>query len=58
MASDNEKKKCKSKTRYASDFEAQQSIARIRLKHGAGKSLRSYKCPVCFGYHVTSSPRR
>ncbi|HSX37140.1 MAG TPA: hypothetical protein VLG13_03465 [Patescibacteria group bacterium] len=57
MASDNEKARCKSKTRYQTEYDAKESIKRIQLKHGGGKSLRVYNCPVCTRYHITSSPK-
>jgi hypothetical protein len=58
MPTENEKLKCKQKTRYKNDHEAQQSIKILRDKHGVRKSLRTYKCSVCLGYHITSSPKR
>lgn len=57
MPSEKEKAKCKRKTRYSTDYEARESIKRVRTRHGAGKSLRVYHCPVCFGYHITSSAK-
>jgi hypothetical protein len=58
MLSSNEKANCKQKTRYKSNIEARQSIERLKHKRGVNKSLRVYKCPVCFQYHITSSPSR
>ena len=58
MVSDIEKSKCKRKSRYKSENEAKQSIKRVQAKHGASRSLRVYRCPVCFSFHITSSPRR
>ena len=56
MATASEKAKCKQKKRYGSDHEAQQAAKLIYAK--LSKSLRVYHCPVCSGYHLTSSARR
>jgi hypothetical protein len=58
MSTDSEKANCKRKTRYPTEHDAKRSIARLRDKRGINKSFRIYKCPVCFGYHLTSSPKQ
>lgn len=45
---------CLTKDRYSSQESAQIMIARREAK--SGKSLRSYECPYCNGYHLTSQP--
>lgn len=45
-------KACASKNRYATDFDAQEA-ARLCTEYGT-KGLRSYKCPYCGGWHLTS----
>ena len=45
---------CLSKDRYASQGRAEAAIPRREAK--TGKVLRSYHCPYCGGYHLTSKP--
>ena len=45
---------CLSKDRYALQQSAEFAIPRRETK--TGKVLRSYQCPYCGGYHLTSSP--
>jgi hypothetical protein len=56
MPSDKEKLNCKSKKRFATDAEARSALAHLKSKPGKHPS-RVYKCPVCFGYHLTSKPK-
>ena len=58
MPTENEKNKCKQKTRFKTDHEVQKSIKIMRDKYGVRKTLRSYRCTVCSAYHITSSIKR
>lgn len=54
MASINEKVACKRKRRFGSDADAQAALKRINPTRELKKPTRVYKCPVCFGYHLTT----
>ncbi|MDB5163786.1 MAG: hypothetical protein JWS12_404 [Candidatus Saccharibacteria bacterium] len=54
MISDNERRACKRKVRYATDAAAQMAIKKINPTRALKKPSRVYKCPVCSGYHLTS----
>ena len=48
-------KACESKNRYPSQWEAREAIAACEA-HGT-KGLKTYRCPYCNGWHLTSHPR-
>jgi hypothetical protein len=53
--------KCGEKVRYASHAKAEQARVRItsnlgRFNH-ASRPQRSYECPTCKGFHLTSYPK-
>jgi hypothetical protein len=58
MATENEKASCKKKVRFANQAAAQAAIKKINPIKRLGKPSRVYKCPVCSGYHLTSSSKR
>ncbi|MDL2363391.1 MAG: hypothetical protein QFB86_03345 [Patescibacteria group bacterium] len=58
MPSETEKAACKRKTRYGNDFAAQQALKKINPARRAKMPSRTYKCTVCFGYHLTSSAKK
>jgi hypothetical protein len=58
MYTDKEKTSCKRKTRYSTENDAKRSIDLLRDKRGVHKTLRIYKCPICFSYHLTSSSKK
>ncbi|MBR3181896.1 MAG: hypothetical protein IKF56_04575 [Eggerthellaceae bacterium] len=47
-------KACESKNRYPSQWEAREAIAACEA-HGT-KGLKTYRCPYCNGWHLTSHP--
>lgn len=47
-------KACESKNRYSSQSEAQAAIAACE-DHGR-RGLKTYRCPYCDGWHLTSHP--
>lgn len=48
--------KCEKKT-YATKSLARESLKRIREEEGNNKKpIRSYECPYCSGWHLTSIP--
>ncbi len=47
-------KTCESKNRYASKSEAQSAISSCE-EYGK-KGLKTYRCPYCAGWHLTSHP--
>ncbi|MDZ7786223.1 MAG: hypothetical protein U5L95_03820 [Candidatus Saccharibacteria bacterium] len=46
---------CKNKRRFKNDTEALAAIKRINPTKANKKPRRSYKCPHCGGYHLTST---
>lgn len=56
--------KCKSgKIRYKSGLNAERALAKALLSNWAGKAphrreQRTYECPWCGGWHLTSKPKR
>ena len=48
-------KACESKNRYSSHDEARAAIAACE-EHGT-RGLRTYRCPYCNGWHLTSHPQ-
>ena len=49
-------KACESKNRYPSLYEAEQAVASC-AEHGK-RGLRTYRCPYCNGWHLTSKARK
>lgn len=47
---------CLRKRRYAAVNEAQRQAQLASRRVGA--AVRVYRCPICFGWHLTSAPRR
>jgi hypothetical protein len=58
MTSLNEKAACKKKKRFSNEAAAKDALKKINPARKLGKPYRIYKCPVCFGYHLTSSNKR
>ena len=46
---------CKNKDHYESQMQAAAAIGRVRFKYK--RDCRSYKCPICDGWHLTTQPR-
>lgn len=57
MASDIEKQNCKRKVRYSNEPSATAALNKINPTRKQGKPYRSYRCLVCAGYHLTTSPK-
>lgn len=49
---------CKTKRRFENEQSARAALDRINPKRKSGKPFRSYKCPECAGYHLSSKPSR
>jgi hypothetical protein len=49
---------CKQKVRFSSQAAAQAALQRINPSKKSGKPIRTYKCPVCSGWHLTSQRSR
>ena len=47
-------KACESKNRYSTQWEAQEAIATCEAYGTTG--LKTYRCPYCNGWHLTSHP--
>ncbi len=48
---------CFRKKRYPSQIKAACALGRITVLF-PDKPQRSYECPVCLGWHLTTNPRR
>ena len=55
MARSNIDKTCFSKTRYATEEEALDTVAYLYEMEGIRLSV--YKCPICNGYHLTKGKK-
>ena len=54
-------KMCGKKKKYATEIEADayaKMFSDPRYNHGKEKSMRSYWCPLCYHYHLTSKKYR
>jgi hypothetical protein len=58
MPSSNEIASCKKKIRFSSDAAAQAARKKINPAKRLKRPYRVYKCPVCFGWHLTSQPKK
>lgn len=47
--------KCEAKTRFASQELAEVNAARV-MAHKPSQKIRTYKCPICSYWHLTSKP--
>jgi hypothetical protein len=47
---------CKTKRRFDNEASAQAALNLINPRRKPGKPFRSYKCPQCHGYHLSSKP--
>ena len=52
-----QKEKCRAKRKYVSEAVANDEIVRIKDKFKMGK-LRSYQCPWCKTWHLTTIRRK
>lgn len=48
-------RQCGKKARYITEYDAVRKAA-LYVAHGA-PPLRAYECPLCGGWHLTSTPR-
>ena len=58
MATSKEKEMCTRKKRFSSDAATQAALKKINPTRALKKPARVYKCPVCSGWHLTSSRNR
>lgn len=52
-----DKKMCRNKRRYANEPAAKAALQRINPYRMNDRPTRSYKCPLCNGYHLTRQQR-
>lgn len=59
-------RRCKDKTRWRSQELAEQALAHLKITQAltpgrvraAHPPIRTYPCPFCKGFHLTSQPRK